>query len=209
MTGDRDETRCLVTAAADGDPVAVDSLLERHLPGLHAFVRLRVGPLVRAHENPSDLVQSVCRELLEDLGGFRYDGEAAFKQWLYKRALHKIIDRDRHYRAEKRGGGRLPVSPAIAGEQSGDDAEHVLDCYRTFCTPSQVAIGREALREVEEAFALLPDDYREVILQARILGMSHEQIADQAGRSPAAVRTRLCRALARLATLLDDRDAHR
>ena len=51
-------------AQGDGpDEASVEELLARHLPGLRAYVRLRAGPLVRAREAESDVVQSACQAL--------------------------------------------------------------------------------------------------------------------------------------------------
>ena len=80
----------------------VDELLERHLPGLRAFVRLKAGALVRFRESESDIVQSTCREVLERLDEFRHGGEAGFRHWLYTTALRKILDKHEHYTAQKR-----------------------------------------------------------------------------------------------------------
>ena len=88
----------LMRKATSGDGAAMDRLLERHLPALRAFVRLRAGPAVAEHESNSDLVQSVCREVLEGAGAFEYRGEAAFKSWLFTTALRKIVEKDRYYR---------------------------------------------------------------------------------------------------------------
>lgn len=60
------------------DSRAVDDLLVRHLDALHAFVRLRAGVARRPRESSSDLVQSTCREVLADVGNYRFQGEAAF-----------------------------------------------------------------------------------------------------------------------------------
>jgi len=62
-----DELESLVHSASRGDGIAIDELLHRYLPGLRAFVRLRASPAVRAKESASDIAQSVCREVLEDL----------------------------------------------------------------------------------------------------------------------------------------------
>ncbi|MCA8975247.1 MAG: hypothetical protein KDC98_11025, partial [Planctomycetes bacterium] len=56
--------RDLVDSASHGDPQAVEELLVRHLPRLRAFVRLRSPFALRARESCSDLVQSVCREVI-------------------------------------------------------------------------------------------------------------------------------------------------
>ena len=61
--------------------------------------------------------------------------------------------------------------------------------------------AHEALERLEAAFRQLPDDYREVILLARMVGLSHAEIGRQMERTPQAVRVMLHRALARLARL--------
>ena len=65
--------------ASRGDAAAIEQLIQEHLPGLRAFVRLNAGATLRAREAQSDLVQSVCREVLEGREGFEYRGDAAFK----------------------------------------------------------------------------------------------------------------------------------
>ena len=64
--------------------------------------RLRAGEFVRARESSSDLVQSVCREVLANIGRFQHPSESAFKQWLFREALRKIVDRRDYWLAEKR-----------------------------------------------------------------------------------------------------------
>ena len=48
----------LVRRAQGGDRTAVDALLSHHLPGLEAYVRLRIGRGFGAREGVSDVVQS-------------------------------------------------------------------------------------------------------------------------------------------------------
>ena len=76
-----DPTESLLTRASDGDDEAVSALLKRHLPALRAYIRLRMGPRIRRWETDSDLVQSVCVEVLKNLADFAYRGEAAFQHW--------------------------------------------------------------------------------------------------------------------------------
>lgn len=192
----------LLAAAAEGQPEALDALLERHLPGLRAFVRHRAGPLVRARERDSDIVQSVCRELVEGLGGFRYEGEAAFRTWLYTAAKRKLADRDAHWRAQKRDVGR-EVSADDDGELDGASRERLMiECYHAFCRPSQPAIAAEQLGRIETALRALTEEQRELILMSRIFGMTRAEIAARTGKSEAAIRNALPRALAALADRL-------
>jgi DNA-directed RNA polymerase specialized sigma24 family protein len=72
----------LYALATTGDATALESLIERYLPQLHAFVRLRLGAL-RARESSMDIVQSVCRELLASRERFEFHGEDRFRAWLF------------------------------------------------------------------------------------------------------------------------------
>ncbi len=189
-----DPTEALVTAAAGGDRVAVEELLQRYLPDLRAFVRVRVDPVVRAQESSSDLVQSVCREVLAHAGEFRYPGENAFKRWLFTAALRKIQKRARYYRTDRRDVRREVAATA-------DDAQ-LLRRYSTFGSPSAVAMANEELSRVESAFDALNDEQREVVTLAYFVGLSRGEIGDHLGKSEGAVRVVLHRALAKLSRLL-------
>ena len=131
----------LVQSASRGDRVAIEALLARFLPELRAFLRLRTGPRLLQQETPDDLVQSVCREVLEHAAGFDYRGEHAFKSWLFLTALHKVRDKGRYYAAEKRDAARQRPAQTDPGDCSG---------YASLLSPSRVAIGRE---EVGRALA--------------------------------------------------------
>ena len=182
-------TEELGEAAAGGDRAALEALLVRHLPDLRAYVRLRMGPGVRARENESDVLQSVCREVLLGADRFRHAGEGAFKSWLYATTLRKLVDRKAFHRAEKRDVGRL--EPADVGA--------LTDAYRRFSSPSQKALAADEIARLEAAFATLSDEYREVILLTRVVGLSRAEAAAEMGKTEDSVRNLLHRALARLA----------
>lgn len=196
------DSRELVTQASRGDATAVDLLLQRHLPGLQAFVRLRMAPLLRAKESSSDIVQSVCRELLERLDGFEWRGEPAFKAWLFTTALRKLTERQRHWLRDKRDAAREVHLPP--GDASRDDRS-LQQLYRSFCTPSRVVSVREELAMVEAAFAELPEHYREILTLARLTGATHREIGAQLGMTENAVQQVVKRALVKLSGALRNR----
>jgi RNA polymerase sigma-70 factor (ECF subfamily) len=188
-------SEALLERALGGDSDALGRLIERHVPGLRAYIRLRMGPALRAAESSCDLTQSVCREVLVSAGRFRYGGEAGFRQWLYRIAQNKIADRVDYHGAARRAGNTVPL----------DEVEQSLALsYGSICTPSRDASAREQLARVEAAFDKLSDDHREVILGARLLGLSHRQLAERLNRSETAVRMLLFRAVARLAEILGE-----
>jgi RNA polymerase sigma factor (sigma-70 family) len=194
----------LLEHAVAGDRDARNDLMLRHLPGLRAFVRLHLGTGLRGRETSLDLVQSVCREALEGLDRFEYRGPDSFRNWLLRQAENKIRDRGRYWGRERRTA-RREAGTVTALLAAGDEAE-LLSQLETFCSPSRHASGREELLRAERCFARLPHDHREVILLARVIGLPHPEVAREMGRTPAATRTLLSRALARMATLLEEEE---
>lgn len=191
-----EDFRQLIEAARRGDAAALQSLLDGNLPTLRAFIRLRSGRLLRARESVSDLVQSVCREVLADLPRVPIDSQEAFRDWLYTSAHRKILDRKKYWEADKRDAAR-----EVSLEGGADDGA-LLAGYAAVATPSRHAAMREEIERIERAFDELPEEYREVITLARLVGLSHAEIARRLGRSEEAVRQLLARARARLARLL-------
>ena len=193
----------LVGRASSGDLDAVEALLARHLPGLERFVRRRGAGLPRQKESATDLVQSVCREVLEGLNGdrFEYRGEAEFKAWLYEAAHLKILGRRRYWGAERRDPGREARVDPSAGEAPlpGGGA-----------TPSREAQEEEERGQLRALLAELPENYRRAIELAHVEGRPHREVAAELGITEAASRMLLSRALARLGTLAErgEREGH-
>lgn len=181
--------------AARGDPHALDQLLTRYLPQLHAFVHARLGPQLRARETSLDVVQSVCRELLSARDGFRFQGEDRFRAWLFTAALNKVRERHRRRRSGRRDAAR--ETPDLDPDQ--------LVALAQMLTPSQVAIGHETAAAVHAALADLEEDHREVVTLARIVHLPHRVIAEVMDRSEPAVRQLLARAMLNLARGLQAR----
>ena len=197
--------RQLVEQAVAGDRGARNDLLGAHLPGLRAFVRRHLGSRIRRRETSMDLVNSVCREALQGLPRFEYRGPDSFRNWLFRQAENKIKDRGRYWNRERRTASREAGSLTSPSGPSRREAPlAVADPLQVLWTPSRHACAREELTRVERAFQHLPADYREVIVLARLRGLPQTEIARRMGRSHAATRTLLSRALARLATRLEE-----
>ncbi len=174
-------------------PPDLDTLLLQYLPRLRAFVRVHTNATVRQHESCSDLVQSVCREVLAGADAFRYQGDAPFRSWLFRTALNKILERTRHLTAQKRDVRRDATQTHIDyGSLPALDP-----------TASQLAAASELSERMERAFDQLADDHRHVIALSRIVGLSHAEIAADMGRSEGAVRVLLSRALVAYTAALD------
>jgi RNA polymerase sigma factor (sigma-70 family) len=183
----------LLDRARRGEAEALRELLCRHEGVLRTYVRLHADPLVRARESCSDMVQSVFCECLQEVGTFSFRNEPAFRKWLFQKALSKVLGRRRYWLAERR-------DPRREQPQADDQLRASL------FSASDVAIRNEDLAALEATFAQLPEDYRRVIVAARLLGQTHAEIANDMQRNEGAVRMLLNRALARLARLLRDRE---
>ncbi len=192
-----DDTEHLARMAAAGDEQALAQLLQRHLPAVRAFVRSHMAPQLRARESASDVVQSVCRELLTHQDRFQHPGERGFIAWLYTTARRKIQNRARDIQREKRDAGREvhDLSESTLGALGA--------AYARISSPSGRALREEEVARLEAAIDQLPEEQREVITLAHLAGLSRADIGVQMGRSEEAVRALLHRAKARLAILLD------
>lgn len=183
--------------ARANDERALESLLVEHLPGLEAYLRVRIGIRLRARESVDDLVQSVCIAVLEDAENFEVRSEAEFRAWLYKEAFHRMVNKNVYWSREKRDVGReIPV------DASNRSTAGAIQLLASIGTPSEAAMQREQIEALEGALDELPDDYREAIALHKIAGLSHREVAEAMDRSEGAVRNLVYRGLARLAERL-------
>lgn len=186
-------------SAKSGDEAAIGKLLLPFLPALTAFVRLRLHPQVTQRESPADVVQSICREVLDDLPQVRATEEVAFRSWLFSVAWNKVRNKHAYHNAEKRDIGK-DLSGSV---DYGMGEAAILASYGKAVTPSRDMAAGEEVARIEAAFGQLPELYRDVLLNVSIAGLSYAEAGRIAGKSEDAVRQLVHRARARLATLLD------
>jgi len=174
---------------------SLESLLEKELETLRGYVDQQLGKQVRARESCADIVQSVCREALQDREQFEYQGQAAFRRWLQRCALHKIYRKWEYHKAQKRDAAREV--------QDGDNSEAGLaQLARTSRTPSKELMDRQAVERIHAAIERLPEKYRLAITLHKLVGLSSQEIARQTGQTEGAIRTQVYRGLAQLGVLL-------
>ena len=163
------------------------------LPGLTKFVRRRMGPELRARESASDIVQSTCREVLLGAEHLAERGELDLSRWVRAAAEHKLQNRARHWRAQRRAGTEaVPSESAFQAPSS--------------TSPTRDARLREEAERLTRAFLALTSDERNLLRRSQIDGASHAEIGQELELSSEAVRKRIARALARLSAQLDEPD---
>ena len=187
--------------ARAGDRDALEMLLAPHLPRLHTYLQRRTGARFRARESAEDLLQSTCREVLQDLQAFddHGEGEDAFARWLYATAARKIVDRQRFHGRQRRDAGR-ELGALAHGEAQAWDLEQML---RTSATPSRDAQCEQRRHQLLAALGSLPAHYQLALRLAYFEGLSRAEMAERLHKpSTDAVQALLSRALARLALAL-------
>ena len=179
----------------DSGPRKLPERILASLPGLTRFVRQHMSHELSARESASDIVQSTIRSLLKHDRAFDDRGEAGFQAWLRTAARNKLVDRTRHWDAERRRG-----TPQALGTDAPDAFEPAAP---ELAGPSQEAELREEVERLRRVFAALPEDQRNLLIRSQVEGASHSEIARETGGSPDSVRKAVARAMAQLAAGLE------
>lgn len=187
--------------AQDGDASALDQLCGVYTERVRRIVRFRMGPELRSHLESMDLVQEALVEAVLDLNQFRYANEGDFLRWLSGIVENTIRDNVDKAHAAKRDIRRQVPLDVVAAR--GDRPAHEANIPIATTTPSVVLSLREDLDRLEKAMDQLKLEYREVIVLAKIEGLSCKEIAEKLNKTPAAVAMLLSRALLAVTNLLE------
>ena len=173
----------LVLRAQGGDEWAREQLCARYLPRLRRWAHGRLPGWAREHLDTEDIVQETLLRSVRQLDAFSPDHDQAFWAYTCQALRNRLTDIVR--RASRR--------PSAAGL----DDDHAA----TDPSPLELAIGRDTLRQYEEALHRLRSMDRELIVARIELGFDYAEITELAGKaSVGATRVAVSRALLRLAT---------
>ncbi len=169
----------ILARARRGDRRALEELCHREWRPVYALLYAAVQDRAEAQ----DLTQEVFLRALGALVRFR-EGEAPFRAFLKTIARNLLRDRWRGRRPD-------PVDLALVRELPSDSPD-LAD-----------ALAAEAERaQLLQALRSLPDDYQAVVRLRLLEGRSGAEVATILGRSPAATRQLLHRALGALRVAL-------
>lgn len=178
-----DEAREL-RSALSGDEAAFTALYRRHRAAVYRFAWLVTGSAAQA----ADITQDVFVELLS--ASSRYDGSRGSLA-----AYLCGIARFRAYRA------------ADARMQSVEDFDAVLEAHVEHDAPPLPSDRLERTRALQTLYAAirkLPPVFRDVLILVELQQMSYAETAAIAGIELGTVRSRLSRAKAKLAQMLNE-----
>jgi RNA polymerase sigma-70 factor (ECF subfamily) len=157
------------------EPASVGKLYQQHAPVLFAYLRRHT----HSWEDAEDLLLEVFLAALEN--GQLYAIPAANQlPWLQRVAQRKVAD---HYRR----AFRRPTIPIEQVETTLLEDDELV--------PEQVALHREAQKELRLAVEELPAQYQEVLRLRFVHGLRGQEIGAVLGKQEGAVRVLLSRAL--------------
>ena len=185
---DESTTEALVDRARAGDRVAFGRLAERFSSRLERIVLTRLGPSMMKEIESDDVLQESFRLGLEGIGRFYWRGEDSFLRWLGTIAENVIRKQAR----------RISKKP---------DREEFLELPGDQIRPSAQLRREERFERLVRALRELPPEYEQVIRLSRIEGMQSAEIAERLGKSPAAVKQLLFRALKKLRERFGDTES--
>jgi RNA polymerase sigma-70 factor (ECF subfamily) len=199
MKTDSAQTLHLLEEIAQGNRRALEQLLERHRPKLHAFIEARLDAKLRARVDPSDVVQEAQLAMAQRMDDFLSRRPMPFHLWARKTAYERLLNLRRDHRQRARRSvdrevalpdrsSLLLARPLLAGGSS----------------PSQQLAARELADRVARAVAKLTDTDREILLMRHAEELPYEEIACLLQIEAAAARKRYGRALIRLQKVLSD-----
>jgi RNA polymerase sigma-70 factor, ECF subfamily len=183
----------LIDRIKNGDREALSQLFDQHRRRLAVLVHYRLGPQMRGLVEIDDILQETLLKAYVQFDQFTYRAPGSFLRWLARIMDHVIADAARYHGRQKRCAAEvLPLrSESNPGGPEPADSR----------TPSRLLAQDESLRALLQELDELPEDYREVILLAKIEGLSTQEVAERMGKSREAVALLLHRAIKRLKKL--------
>ncbi len=180
----------------EGEPSALETLVERHLPWVQEYVSRRLGPVLRGKGETHDFVQETLIELLQYGPRFRLHSEKQFRKLLARIAENVLRDEHDWFTARRRALSRERPLPT--------DTVLTLDApVETPDEPSSQAAQNEWQALVRLSLELIGENERLLLLWRQWDRRSFAEIGEDLGISEDAARMRCQRALLRLTEVVE------
>jgi RNA polymerase sigma-70 factor (ECF subfamily) len=159
---------------AKSDPAAFGELYDRYAGQIYRFVRARV------HDDglAEDITAEVFLSALRHIKGYQEQGRP-FSCWLYRIAVNAVAS---HYRSRR----------------SSLSLDEHLDLVSPLLDPLDEVVGRERIRGVWEAVDRLPTQQRAAMILKFSEDMTMDEVGAVLGKSQAAAKLLIYRAMQRL-----------
>ena len=207
MWPESDRTHEILRDVADGDPEAVNRLMDRHRDAVRRMVQLRLDHAVARRVDASDVVQDVMLEASQRLSDYLKNPGMPFHLWLRQLALDRIIDMHRRHRGAQRRSVDWEQNFSGVGndEQSAADLAALLRDAEL--TPAAAALRKELQARFVTALQQMDEGDREIIVMRHFEHLGNSEAAEALGLSAPAAGMRYLRAIRRLRELLGGDDS--
>ena len=176
-----------------GDQSAAAELLSAQGERLRKAIRARLPKDSRFLVDEEEVLQETICRALQNLPRFEWRGKGAFLAWLVGIAVNTL--REEAVRGGTRGAFVRPSS-----RESGD-LEHIAESDSR--GPSHIAERLEDWKFLEDALDRLDEEERALIVRRQILEQDYPTLAEDFGITEGAVRTRVSRAMSKLARWIE------
>jgi RNA polymerase sigma-70 factor (ECF subfamily) len=184
----------LIQRVKDGDSDAFRGLFDKYRSRLAVLIHYGLGQDIRRLVDVDDVIQETLIKAYNDIGRFDYRSPGSFMNWLARIAEHVIADLARSQGRQKREAELVRFR-----SDSNPDGPEPVDSM----TPSRIFRENEALNSLIRDLDQLSEDYRAVILLAKIEGLSTREIGERLGKTNEAVSLLLHRAIRRFQSIHD------
>ena len=178
----------LIEAAKAGDREAFERLVSQERNRIRALVASRVNARIVFGVEVDDVYQETLLRAYQTITNFEWRGRDSLLHWLGGIAENVILHLARK-RARER---RVPLEADVPAE---------------VVSPSRAISREERFQRLEDSLDELSPEHREVIMRVRVEGLTFEQVAEEMGRSPEAVKRLLYRALKNLKSVFGDTES--
>ncbi len=189
-------------AAIRSDPDQLKQRLFAHAETLRQYIHAKLGVGLQAHISADDVLQETFIQALKDIDRCEATSPASFVAWLKGISNHRLQDIAKSLKRKKRGGDMRRVDGAAPAEDQSR-VDFVAQLSAHISTPSRFLARQEMATALRLAVASLPEDQRQAVLLRYLESRDVSNIAEKLGRTPAAVRGLLKRALEALRTDVD------
>ena len=180
----------VVAAFLGGEERAFQELVTRYQSRLLNFIYRTIGD----REKAEDLVQEVFIRVYRHIG--RFDRSKKFSTWIYTIASNLAKN-------ELRNRSRSPLVLYQSLRPRGEEDQRPLQFEDLNSRPDDLYRKRHLRELVEESVAKLPAHHREVFVLRELEGKSYEEIAEITNTNLGTVKSRLNRARASFAELIE------
>lgn len=180
----------IVTLARKGDQAAFTTLVQTYQTAIYNLCYRMLGEADQAQDATQETFLRAYTQF------HRYDPERPFKTWLFSIASHYCIDRLRRRRVTWLDIDDEPLAghPALREKRM---------------SPEDSALQGERASDVQALLETLPAKDRAAVVMLYWYDLSYQEIAEATGTTVSAVKSRLHRARASMAEMLQTKDTGR